>query len=264
MTVDHFVRGKEELSQDYALSGMSPVPYTIITDGCSAAKYSDVGAMALAHAARNVLGHYSDQVIQSYEGFGRAVIHQAENIANTLGRPKTILDATLGIIWIEDDNVWLRFYGDGVWFCLYKETGLHWAKISFDNNMPFYLRYWIDNESKKLYSEQVKNYTIQFKTSKGNSIEELQNRFITPIELSQAIDKIELIGIASDGLTALFDKNNDCLLELEAVLKEVTALKNRTGRFLMRRMRRMLDEFERQGIVQADDIAVGVISLGNE
>lgn len=259
INTDHYICGKEELSQDYALSGMEPVPYTIIADGCGMAKYSDVGAMVLAHAARNVLGSYSDKVIGDYYLFGKAVINQAEIIANTLGRPKTILDATLGITWIKDNRIYIRFYGDGIVFLIYEDQ-LRWYKISFDNNMPYYLRYWVDAESQKLYTEQVNEYHVETKLSHEQPYEAYY-KFDVPFDMVYDAEKISLIGIASDGLTALFDKNSDAVLELEDVLKEVTALKNRTGRFVVRRMRRMLDNYKKNEIVQGDDISVGVISL---
>jgi len=122
--------------------------------------------------------------------------------------------------------------------------------------MPYYLRYWIDDSSKQIYKAQ--NIKCKIHNSLSGEFEQDYDR---PIETWFNFDEISLVGIASDGLTSLFDKNNDCLLEVGTVLMEVTALRNRTGRFLMRRIRRMLDDMKKKEIVQTDDISIAMISL---
>ena len=47
VNVDHFTKiGKNYLvCEDYILSGVSPTPYIILSDGCSSSKHIDVGAL---------------------------------------------------------------------------------------------------------------------------------------------------------------------------------------------------------------------------
>lgn len=151
MNVDHYTRGKAELNRDYALSGRSPFPFVIVADGCSATKYSEVGALILAHAARNVLGRYSEQVIDSYEAFGKAVLSQAESVANLLGRPKEILDATLVLAWVDGEKIRFRMYGDGMFILKSQDGTLEIRQYEYDNNMPFYLSYRADSQRLQAY-----------------------------------------------------------------------------------------------------------------
>lgn len=259
MNVDHFTKGKAENCQDYALSGLQPFPYAIIADGCSSTQYSDVGSMVLAHAARYVLGRFADHVISDYAAFGKAVLAQAENVANTLGRPKNILDSTLGVVWKSPAGVDFRFYGDGIFFYLTQAGDLWFDKIEFQNNMPYYLRYWSDPESRVCYQQQTKTQSIE-RYCNG----ELQDTFINNADVPVRFvnqSQPRIAGVASDGFGSLFDKESEKLLEIGRVMKEATAFKNKAGEFVIRRLRRMLVDYEKNGIKQLDDIAMAVINL---
>lgn len=259
MNTDHFTKGKSELCQDYALSGLQPFPYAIIADGCSSTKYSDVGSMVLAHAARYVLGRFANHVVMDYHAFGKAVLAQAENVANTLGRPKNVLDSTLGIVWKTNEAVEFRFYGDGIFFYLNQAGELWFDKIEFQNNMPYYLRYWTDPESKAIYEQQTKTQTIE-RYCNGELVDKFIDNANVPISLTNSFQP-KLAGVCSDGFGSLFDKGNEKLLEIGQVMKEATAFKNKAGEFVVRRLRRMLTDLEKQGIKQTDDIAMAVINL---
>lgn len=261
MNVDHYSKGKSELNRDYALSGLSPFPFVIVADGCSSTKYSEVGALILAHAARNILGRYSEQVISSYEAFGKAVLAQAESVANMLGRPKEILDATLVMAWIDREHIKFRMYGDGMFLLKTSYDSIIIHKHEFDKNMPYYLSYRTDSNRLNEYREQVKQGHLEITTIGNSAVHQEDYGFDTPLEWILPMDRVCAFAVASDGFSQLFVENNSEFVALPKVIEEVFALKSVAGSFITKRMRRMLSDYESQGIKQLDDISVGMVCL---
>lgn len=259
MNVDHYTRGKSELNRDYALSGLNPFPFVIVADGCSSTKYSEVGALILAHAARNVLGRYSKQVIDSYEAFGKAVLSQAESVANLLGRPKEILDATLVLAWVDGENIKFRMYGDGLFLLQSLDGSITIVKSEFDNNMPFYLSYRADNQRLVEYEKQVtlREISTFYDGSLGRVVTE---KFNEPCELSFVSNQHRAFAVSSDGFSQLL-KEDSTFIELPKVIEQAFALKSTAGSFMTKRIRRMLSEYETQGVKQLDDISISMICL---
>lgn len=117
-----------KLCQDYAIADKD---YAIVSDGCSNAKHSDVGARILAHLAEKHIEHFED------DDFIRLIIGQAIGILKDLSLPIEALFATLLVLKGEKYKV----FGDGVVLSLH-EFGYS-AKIftSGDTNMPDYPAY---------------------------------------------------------------------------------------------------------------------------
>lgn len=261
MNVDHFSRGHKELNKDYALSGRNPFPFVIVADGCSSTKYSEVGALILAHAARNVLGRYSEQVIDSYEAFGKAVLSQAESVANLLGRPKEILDATLVLAWIDGETIRFRMYGDGVLVLKNHDGVLEIRQYEYDNNMPFYLSYRADARRLESYRKQV-GFRLLKIFRDGAQVGEYKSNIDENCDLSFPFSQyIKYFAVASDGLSQLFSEKDSVFIALPDTVAQAFALKSTAGAFMTKRMRRMLLEYEAQGVKQLDDIAIGMICL---
>lgn len=260
MNVDHYTRGKAELNRDYALSGRNPFPFVIVADGCSATKYSEVGALILVHAARNVLGRYSKQVIDSYEAFGKAVLSQAESVANLLGRPKEILDATLVLAWLDGEKIRFRMYGDGVLALQDHDGVLGIRQYEYDNNMPFYLSYRADAQRLEAYRKKV-TYRTEKVFYAGEQLVEHKVEFDETCDLYFPIAHCKTFAVVSDGLSQLFSEKDSGFVALPDIIAQAFALKSTAGAFMTKRMRRMLLEYEAQGVKQLDDIAIGMICL---
>ena len=130
--------------QDYALSGsFKDMHYGIVSDGCSSAEHSEIGAQILCHVARyNIQLYYDlffsveDQVIQTL--LGNSILKRADELRKLYPIVPNALEATLLIMIAKGDQACAFGWGDG-YVLLHVDT-LSYKKISYpETNAPFYL-----------------------------------------------------------------------------------------------------------------------------
>jgi hypothetical protein len=210
--------------------------YVILSDGCSSSPDTDIGARllvkALAQSLRKPTG-----IEELHKGAAKTAL----NWANTIGLPPESVDATLMSIHVNGDELVIACSGDGVIMLESRAGILDVHTISSPSGYPFYPSYLHqpDRLAVLVHNDRCT------KTFKFN------------------VADYKYAAIASDGMTSFYSKGVGSL-SLPDVLKEFWAFKNSHGAFVERRMKRFKKDTQPKGWKHADDLAIGVIHLGDE
>ncbi|MGE0086212.1 MAG: protein phosphatase 2C domain-containing protein [Desulfococcaceae bacterium] len=264
INTDHYVTGKNRHRpcEDYAISGLEPVPFAIVSDGCSSSPGSHIGAMLVTLAARKRMQEMIRAgEIFDYEAFGKSVIAEAAAISRSLCLPDTVLDATLLTAWVEADYVSVSVYGDG--FVIAKqqsESMPRIVEISLESNAPHYLSYHLDEERNRQYSLQMQGKKIigSLGRSLGHeSDESISLAYDAPVQYRFSLQEFSTVLIASDGLSSFAGSSG--AVPAEEVIREFTAFRNYTGQFLKRRAKRVITACEKKSVIQTDDVSLAAI-----
>ncbi len=253
---DRFLKigSSHPICQDYAVSDEFPIPHVIVSDGCSSSEMTDIGARILVLSARKYLlaqiGR-SDQI--RYDTLGTAIIRHAESIARELDLPSHCLDATLLIGYLYNEAIHVHLFGDGVIGLADTDGNISITEISFTANAPYYLSYRIDKHRNDLYRQSAYMQQIGEKILPPDS----------PISFSFPISRYATILLSSDGISSFIDSQGRKLATSE-VMHAFTAFKNYAGRFLTRRVKRAIQEFQKNGWNHYDDIGVGAFCIRPE
>jgi len=235
--------------QDYVIARSG---YVILSDGCSSSPDTDIGARLLVKALDQRLTQPGD-----IEELHRESARVALAWANMIGLPPESVAATLMSIHVSGDDLVIACSGDGV-IMLESQAGvLDVYAISSPSGYPFYPSYV--HQPDRL-AELVENdrYIKQIKHSSG--ITTSDSPTIT-FKLNAADYKYA--AIASDGMTSFYSKHVGPL-SLPDVLKEFWSFKNSHGAFVQRRMKCFRKDTQPKDWQHADDLAIGVIHLGDE
>jgi hypothetical protein len=254
------IGNSHKICEDYIIQGCDPIPYIILSDGCSSSKNTDMGARILCHLAKQYLKFNEIKNIKYYK-MGQWVIHNAELTARQLGLNKRCLDATLIVAYLVEDSVVIHMYGDGV--IVSKKNDIYTIhQIDFSNNAPYYLSYLIDEASDQLYYEQKNERTVTIITNDDVR----QDIYAYDSEnVCQFFTEFDCLFIASDGLASFIDNNptSRATHPIMKVATEFMAFKNIKGEFLKRRMKRALKLYGELGIVHFDDLSIGAFINGD-
>lgn len=249
--IDKFITtGKTHfICQDYIISGED---YIVLSDGCSGAENSDVGARILCHTAVNFLETWKHRRYDiEYYAMGLKIIYQAQVISRALNLSDECLTATLIVAFVENNIVDVFIYGDG-YIILSNNNEVFGIEISYTNNRPFYLSYYLNPDQKKLYESLHETQLIKID---GN----IQKRkYDAPIYYRYTLGKgyLRTAAIASDGIGKFSDKP-----PIGDIVQECVAFKQTKGLFLQRRMTRMLFNHQRGGSYNDDDISIGAFHM---
>ena len=280
MFVDSFFKigTTHPVCEDYARTGQSGYfdfargpkqeVYAIISDGCSSARDSDLGARLLTMAAE----YYVYRSSLDAEGFGQSVIGKAQSFAGAMGLPIQALNATLMVAHVEHNNIVVRVFGDGVVASRTKGGQTNITQIEFSGGAPYYLQYEIVPDKQGYIDQFGGKYTLTQQTiGIEGTVEgygQTKMEVIPCIKFVYDLDKVEFVAIMSDG-AAQFTKpmnsgtvKKQKLIDLSVVVKEFLNFKptdnpNFTGTFVQRRCRRVFkDHPEWQN---TDDFSIAVI-----
>ncbi len=142
---------KHQVCQDYALHGSEgDMEYVIVADGCSSAKFSEVGAQILCHAAKfhvNLCfqtGMFEQCSLDTLSSvLGNSILKRINEVRVSYPVDKEALEATLLIAVKVGGKVFVFVWGDGVIIERYRTEEGHVfqivADIDFTCNAPFYL-----------------------------------------------------------------------------------------------------------------------------
>jgi len=269
MQIDTFMTiGKNhKVCEDYILSGMNPIPYIIISDGCSSSKGTDMGARLLCFLSQQYIrfrASSTNHFEPDHDEMGLWIIHNAELVGKQLGLPKNALDATLIIGYqYTEDIIKVHFYGDGCVIHFRPNYGSI-EIIEYSKNAPYYLSYKIDDERHNLYHSMNQQRIIKTYLIEPEYVEICNpydnNKSVFNFGLSE-IDSGLLI--ASDGL-ASFIKDEEGVIPFPSFVKNFFAFKTTKGEFLKRRANKELITLAKDGIYNYDDLSIGAFLLGSE
>ncbi len=252
--------------QDYALSGMLPHPFAILCDGCSSSKHSDVGARILAMSAKKFLAaHYSkaDTSLPSYREAGLAIIRTARAAAELLELERSCLDATLLLAFPVEGEIQVYVYGDGYIAAVDNSGELSYARISFRENMPYYLSYWTDEKRHSLYlrhNHLGRDVLVQDRFT-GAEQESGTLQYDAPLGFVFSQQDYSLVALLSDGLASLSSIAENRMIPEREVLEQLMAYKTTKGDFVQRRTKRLIKNYTKQDIYPTDDLSVAAMLL---
>jgi hypothetical protein len=230
------------LCQDYVIARND---YVILSDGCSSSPDTDIGARLLVKALDQNLRQPA-----SIEELHKESARVALAWAKMIGLPPESVDATLMSIHIAGDEVVIACSGDGV-ILLESQTGdLDFYTISSPSGYPFYPSYV--HQPDRL-AELVAN-DRHIKEIRHSSDITISDSLTITFKLNLADYKYA--AVASDGMTSFHS------VTLLDVLKEFWSFKNSHGAFVERRMKRFRKDTQPKGWQHADDLAIGVLHLG--
>ena len=259
-SIDHFLRigTSHKVCEDYIISNETPLPFVILSDGCSSSKNTDMGARILTHLTKQYLKNEINNlpVLINYDSWmANSIIYNSESIAKTMGLGESCLDATLLILYAIKGSIYVCMYGDGYLITIDLQDRISSYEISYSNNAPYYLSYKIDAKRKFIYRASNPTKTI----IKNNSEILFQNKPETPFIKTLPIGDYKGVFIASDGVGSFINKHGE-KHNIEETLKEITSFKNINGEFIKRRMgskKGAINTFQEMGITHYDDLSIG-------
>jgi hypothetical protein len=247
------------ICQDYAEAGEG---YAIISDGCSMAADSHIGALLLSRAAKASLGA-NNTIPDIFEDIKQRVA----SYAKLLDLSTESLYATLAFVKANERAFSVALYGDGV-VAARKKDGSWWIMSrEFKSNAPYYLAYQLDKGMENQYFSQFGAERIhRYYNSEGGIGEEtrkIDSNDYFAIEFPYT--DFDLIALLSDGVSSFQKiivaptyKRQESVPLLE-ILNEVLNFKNFNGQFVQRRCKAAFRKFADGNYVNLDDFSLGVL-----
>jgi hypothetical protein len=247
-----------KVCQDYALSGEGPegVYYTIVSDGCSSSKNSDLGARILALMAKKHIHYLYGELTseRKYHNFGNIVIASARNLAQDLCIHPDSLDATLLISLYDNGRITTFIYGDGNIIIADKDGNTFVRNYKFESGAPFYLNYWNQSRRYESYKEQFGGTVIITQSSSDYTAIE---KFNHPLYQISYVEDVSMIAITSDGIESFAYESTP--VEVNIDINKFFAFKNINGEFLKRRVERQVSEYAKFHMVHHDDLGIAAM-----
>lgn len=233
----------------------------IVCDGCSSSENSDIGSRLLSIIAKDAMCEIFKRDLVYEDHIREYIIQKMIEVKNSCSfLNTTFFDSTLMIlVKPKDSYARVLVYGDGVIFKKeQKSTNIEICEISFSHNAPYYLNYKTDSKRDSLY---LKNSSEEICFRTGLTTGEHNIPVADAIPAYYTINGGEpgFIGIASDGISQLLDRNTGTMLATEEVIKNLTDFKTTTGQFVKRRVKRAMEEYAKNGIIPVDDLSIAVI-----
>ena len=276
MTIGHL----HQICEDYIRSGWRnyelkmDLPYAILSDGCSGAPDTDIGARLLVKEAELMLLRNKTDDISKTEVFSNLIAEKgksfnliSDNFYATLGILELVLDYKIkpeGEIVIQP-----TLYGDGVIAAKYRNGDIEIYQREYSSGAPYYLMYDRNETTQKNYKDTfgTENHVNYTKIKSNGEITHKNINYLpdqllysSPLKMSFYKEEVEFVAIMSDGISSFRDEVN-ILIPVEEILKEVFAFKNISPNFLKRRMKKSLLTFQERRWKHADDISIGIVYL---
>ena len=257
MQIDTFLEigNQHKVCEDYIVAGYDPVPYIILSDGCSTANNSEMGSRILCHLAKQYLKYNQAELNDiDYWKLGHWVIHNAEQTARQLGLSISCLTATLTVAYYINGQMRIMMYGDGSFIKMFDSENFDITTIEYSNNAPYYLVYLIDNNRHDLYDQKSPVKKVNYIYPDGSTDFD-EFAYDNPFDMRVSMNPMEGILIASDGIDSFLQGTTS--IPAQDVIPTFIAFKNIKGEFLKRRLNKQMKVYGRNNIGHFDDLSVG-------
>ena len=252
----HYHIGKTHLTcQDYAYHGLEPLPFIIVADGCSSSPHSDIGARILTLTASQLIAGFPGA---DYWVMGQQIATLGAQHIQALGLAPSALDATLIVALQFGSRIQVYLYGDGCLVCQHSHSGIQIIHVEYEHSAPYYLSYLEDAPNRERYIQANPAKTVHIVGAAG-VVSEVRC-IDEPAIFEFCLDEIDILGIASDGLSSFSAATTGCAYDTYSVARELLSFKNFRGDFVKRRLRRTLATFGKKGVYNNDDIALGIFA----
>lgn len=252
-----------KVCQDYALAGKG---YAVLSDGCSMADQSEIGAMITAKAVESAIltGYkvptftilnYSYRLCK--EAFSKALEDEA-------------LFATALSCTVDDDNFHIFVSGDGVVAVRERDTG-DWLihRFEYPSGAPFYPVYDLNKQDKARWLTQfggrLKETTYWLNKTSPNTGEvsscwEEESEGL-PMVLTKSVANYDAVAIFSDGIMSFQSAEES--ISFPQILRGFLDFKNYAGVFVKRTCNFALKQLKDRGVSHSDDFSMGAIALND-
>jgi len=241
-----------EVCEDYATQGDTPTPFIVLSDGCSSSERSDIGAQILTLTAQQMI---KKKWPLDYLDFGQQLIDTGWKVVENLQLPSNVLDATIMLAFLHQDNIMVYVYGDGCLLFKDHAGNLGTIEIAFTHNAPYFLTYWHDEERRHEYAKAEANPLLIIDSVNGQSE---PKPFNTQLVFAFPLKKFKLVAIASDGATHCVDRHQGLMLPLYDVATHLLAFQDMPDEFVKRHTESALKDYALRGIYPVDDLSIGV------
>jgi len=278
------IGSSHRVCEDYTLSGIfEDMAYTIVSDGCSSSKHSDLGARLLTHVAKGVLYYLKNRnYINSQEVtsiFQELVIKKCLEVKHTLGLPINVFDATLLISVVFDNNIWCVGWGDGYFIFVDKDDHKIVIETIYESGAPYYLSHEMSLEKKEAYEKEYGNSELIVNTYDINTTGDYSTirhsyppTYLYPVNLNHPIQNYKFIVAASDGINTYEDNpkldppdgssEHKRYSALE-MIPSIVGYKGTAGEFVVRRMNRLKFDMDKVNRIHSDDVSCTAINLNS-
>lgn len=243
-----------QVCEDYATQGEVPTPFMVLSDGCSASENTDVGARILTLATKHIIENATQWPLD-YLSFGKLLISNALKIVDQMQHAHSVLDATVMLAFLQEDNIMVYVYGDGCLLFKDHEDNIGTIEIVFTHNAPFYLTYWCNQKRLFEYAKCEENPLLLIDSVNGQSE---PKSFKTQLTFCFPLDKFKMVAIASDGAAQCFDIHQKTKVPLYNIATDFLAFQNLNDKFVKHHTENTLKHYAKQGIYPADDLSIGV------
>lgn len=283
-TDHHFQIGEWHLRsgtpcQDYALSETDGhIAFGIVSDGCSCAGSTDIGARLLTSATAIAL-----REIREF----KETIAPETAVGYVRARQKEILDASRSLLrigqddllatcihaYVDEERAIVLVQGDGVVALRLRNGNIIAHRFEWDGNMPFYPAYrngqldgfvkahGADIDAERLTEECfVSDGTREWKpffSARRHALKAGMEGIRIDIG-PELLAETEFIAVFTDGVTQIDH------IDWKDAVGEFLAFRHMAGAFAKRRVMRGTEGMRKAGSVQQDDIACAVIRMARE
>jgi serine/threonine protein phosphatase PrpC len=254
--------------QDYALSGnYKDMWYGIVSDGCSSAEFSEIGAQVLCHVTKNILMVYYDLFLNGSvtpefiaQLLATSIRVKADEVRKIYPISRDSLQATLLIAVVINGFMFTFVWGDGV-IILGWDKNITVTEIDYpDTNAPVYLMTDIESYKRKFEDKLTKRVCIYNHREYATNKNIVSRPFEEPIVDCRKTGPGDFILLCTDGLTQYQDQNKKPI-DIHEILPLILDYPNFNGQFVKRTMNFLKRDLARKNWSHADD--VGIVTLIN-
>lgn len=263
-----FYIGKtHEICQDYTMHGVDPIPYIVVSDGCSGSPHTDIGARILTRI-------FSDSRFSTFGAEVSELISDAHETRSFLNLPPESLDATIMCSYVTDGVYYTHLFGDGVIAKIRKNGTIQIIRVEYPSGAPLYLNYSSDairmkgyedtfslNRRIYFYDLEPDGTILNFKVEDDSTGESYYE--------SGKINDLSNISLMSDGVLSFYELANtgtskvQIPVEPNDVLRKLLDFKGFQGDFVARRFQKFRKDCEKMNWFHADDLSLATIYLGD-
>lgn len=266
-TDSFFTKGQtHKVCQDYAINGDDCVA---LSDGCSNAPHSDIGARLLA---TSLINHRSSDTTATY------AVLCGQTVAATLGMPENCLHATLLSAQVSPDGeqVYVHMSGDGAVVARKRDGSGYLALVSdYPSGAPWYPSYSLNPNYKANYLREFEGKATWNLTTYLNAVE-VDSRTISMDSegfqgfsahervLTLDVSEYDMVLLFSDGVQSFHKPGINGARDtvpLTAIFDEMLAVKTYAGEFITRRATKFLKTVAKNGWQHDDDFSVAAIYI---
>lgn len=261
---------KPMICEDYVYGHLDPdgVSIVALSDGCTSSRNTDIGARLLVHNAityiKKTIGniaHFGMQNEETYYNVTRDYVIQTSNHQRiNMGLHESCLDATLLLMFMYKDTIWVFAYGDGLIYIRFKNGTRSLTQIIPDNNAPNYMSYHLDG-SRYIDFLGANKGNLMRRTKFGPNHDkpiEQEDQLNHEYPLMYVFNKssISELILFSDGVESFDD------IPTIEVVDSLTSFKFTHGTFIRRKANKVFNGYEKDGAnINRDDVAIGGISI---